>query len=34
VIDEPLLTQLGLHPQLASWKQTCQEVVSRSENHA
>ncbi len=34
VIDEHLLTQLGLYPQLASWEKTCQEVAFRSENHA
>jgi HD-like signal output (HDOD) protein/ActR/RegA family two-component response regulator len=34
VIDEHLLTQLGLEPQLASWQKACQEVAFRSENHA
>jgi len=33
-IDEPLLSQLGLQPQLLSWSNACQEVASRSESHA
>lgn len=34
VIDEPLLTQLGLQRQLTSWVKACQEVASRSKSHA
>jgi HD-like signal output (HDOD) protein len=32
-IDEPLLTQLGLQPQMESWSRACQEVAARSETH-
>lgn len=34
VMDEPLLTQLSLQPQLVAWKKACQDVASRSETHA
>jgi HD-like signal output (HDOD) protein/CheY-like chemotaxis protein len=34
VMDEPLLTQLGLQRQLASWERACREVASRSEPNA
>lgn len=34
VIDEPLLTQLGLQPQLLSWQKACEKVASRSQIHA
>jgi HD-like signal output (HDOD) protein/CheY-like chemotaxis protein len=34
VLDQPLLTQLGLQGQLASWEKACREVASRSEHHA
>jgi HD-like signal output (HDOD) protein len=33
-IDEPLLSQLGLQPQLLSWSKACQEVAARSAAHA
>jgi HD-like signal output (HDOD) protein len=33
-MDEPLLTQIGLLPQLPSWEKACREVASRSETHA
>jgi len=33
-IDEALMRQLGLQPQLLSWAKACQEVASRGENRA
>ncbi len=32
-LDEPLLSRLGLHQQLAAWSQTCGEVITRSERN-
>jgi HD-like signal output (HDOD) protein len=34
VLDELLLTQIGLQPQLASWEKACREVASGSEPNA
>jgi HD-like signal output (HDOD) protein/CheY-like chemotaxis protein len=34
VLDEPLLTQLGLQKQLVPWEKACREVASRSELNA
>ncbi len=33
-IDEPLMIQLGLQTQMASWSNACQEVALRSASHA
>jgi HD-like signal output (HDOD) protein/CheY-like chemotaxis protein len=33
-IDEPLLSRLGLQPQLVPWSKACDEVALRSETHA
>jgi len=33
-MDEALLTQLGLQPQMVSWEKACLQVASRSEDHA
>ncbi len=33
-IDEPLLGQMGLQPQLAPWSKACQEVMARGKRNA
>jgi HD-like signal output (HDOD) protein/CheY-like chemotaxis protein len=33
-LDEPLLSRLGLHQQLASWSEACREVIARGDRSA